>query len=35
MHVSPKLDPLRSAVQASRYEDVMTNFIFRKSLAAV
>jgi hypothetical protein len=35
MHVSPKLDPLRSAVQASRYEDVLTNFIFRKSLAAI
>jgi len=30
MHVSPKLAPLRDAVKARRYEDVLTNFIFSK-----
>lgn len=35
MHVSPKLDPLRTAVRASRYEDILTNFIFRKPLLAI
>jgi SAM-dependent methyltransferase len=35
MHVSPKLAPLRTAVQASQYEDVLTNFIFRKPLLAI
>jgi 2-polyprenyl-3-methyl-5-hydroxy-6-metoxy-1,4-benzoquinol methylase len=30
MHVSPKLGPLRQAVQARGYEEILTNFIFQK-----
>jgi SAM-dependent methyltransferase len=30
MHVSPKLGALRQAVQASRYEEIFANFIYRK-----
>ena len=30
VHVSPKLAPLRQAVQAARYEEIFANFIYRK-----
>jgi SAM-dependent methyltransferase len=30
MHVSPKLGPLRQAVEACRYEEILTNFIYQK-----
>lgn len=30
MHVSPKLAPLRAAVAARQYEEIFTNFIYRK-----
>jgi SAM-dependent methyltransferase len=30
MHVSPKLGPLRHAVQAGGYEEIFTNFIYQK-----
>jgi hypothetical protein len=30
MHVSPKLDPLREAVRARGYEEILSNFIFQK-----
>ncbi|HME41102.1 MAG TPA: methyltransferase domain-containing protein [Steroidobacteraceae bacterium] len=30
MHVSPKLAPLRQAVQAGRYEEILANFIYQK-----
>jgi hypothetical protein len=30
MHVSPKLGPLRQAVKACRYEEILTNFIYQK-----
>ena len=34
MHVSPKLAPLREAVQARGYEEIFANFIYRKAHAA-
>jgi SAM-dependent methyltransferase len=33
MHVSPKLAPLREAVQRSHYEEIFANFIYRKPAA--
>jgi hypothetical protein len=30
MHVSPKLGPLRLAVDACRYQEILTNFIYQK-----
>ena len=30
MHVSPKLGPLRRAVETCRYEEILTNFIYQK-----
>jgi len=34
MHVSPQLGALREAVQASRYQEIFSNFIYQKPKAA-
>ena len=31
MHVSPKLGALRDAVRAHRFEEILANFIYRKT----